>query len=69
MLDLQTIDGIVYVVLVIALVVLVVMIIYNLIRLIICIRDIRKLEQALKELDTMPIDEWEAKWSEFVNKY
>ena len=69
MLGLQTIKGIVDVAFAIVIVVLVVILIYNLIQLGICIWNLHKWNQALKDRDTMPIDEWEAKWSEFVNKY
>ena len=68
MLDLQTIKGIVCVALAIVIVVSVVMLVYSLIQLVICNRDIRKLKQAMQDLDTMPIDDWEAKWGDYIQK-
>lgn len=68
MIDLHTARGIALLVCCIVMTISSVSLIYNLIHLVIINRQIRKLEQALKELDTTPLDEWEAKWAEFVNK-
>lgn len=38
------------------------------INLVIINRRIRKLKQALEELGTMPLDEWEAKWADYIQK-
>ena len=66
--DLHTAKGIALLVCCIAMAILGVWLIYNLISLVIINRRLRKMAQALEELDTMPLDEWEAKWAEFVNK-
>jgi len=68
MIDLHTSRGIALLVCCIVMAIFSVSLIYNLIHLVIINRQIRKLEQALKELDTMPLDEWEAKWADYIQK-
>ena len=68
MIDLHTSRGIALLVCCIVMAIFSVSLICNLIHLVIINRQIRKLEQALEELGTMSLDEWEAKWAEFVNK-
>lgn len=66
--DLHTARGIAFLVCCIDMAILGVYLIYESINLVIINRRICKLKQALEELGTMPLDEWETKWSEFVNK-
>ena len=47
---------------------LVIAVIYCLINLLLIAIDLRKIQNALIELNTMPLDEWEAKWGEWVDK-
>lgn len=47
---------------------LAVIVIITLIRGAIALHNITKLQTAKKELREMPIDEWESKWGEFVQK-
>lgn len=47
---------------------LAVIIVIILIRGAIALHNIAKLQTAKKELSEMPIDEWESKWGEFVQK-
>ena len=53
----------IYIVLVMAAILIII-----LIRFAISMHKTEKLQTALKELHEMPIDEWESKWGEFVQK-
>lgn len=66
--DLHTSRGIALFVLFIGMVILGVWLIHGLICLVIINRRLRKMAQALEELDTMPLDEWEAKWADYIQK-
>ena len=66
--DLHTARGITLLVCCIAIAILSVWLIYGLISLVIINRRLRKMAQALEELDTMPLDEWEAKWANYIQK-
>ena len=68
MIDLHTARGIALFVLFIGIAILGVWLIQGLISLVIINKKLRKMAQALEELGTMPLDEWEAKWREFVQK-
>ena len=45
-----------------------VLLIHGLISLVIINRRLRKMAQALEELGTMPLDEWEGKWADYIQK-
>ena len=66
--DLHTSRVITLLVCCIAIAILSVWLIYEMISIVIIRRRIRKLAQALKELDTMPLDKWEAKWANYIQK-
>lgn len=66
--DLHTARGIALLMVFIVIVILGVWLIYGLISLVIINRRLRKMAQALEELDTMPLDEWEAKWADYIQK-
>lgn len=66
--DLHTTRGIALVVSFIGIAILSVWLTHGLISLVIINRRLRKMAQALEELDTMPLDEWEAKWADYIHK-
>ena len=66
--NLHTARGIALMVCCIAMAILSVWLIYESISLVIINRQIRKLNQALEELGTMPLDEWGAKWADYIQK-
>jgi len=68
MIDLHTSRGIALLVCCIAMAILGVWLIHGLISLVIINRRLRKMAQALAELDTMPLDEWETKWADYIHK-
>lgn len=66
--NLHTARGIALLVSFIVMAILGVWLIYESINLVIINRRIRKLKQALEELGTMPLDEWEVKWADYIQK-
>ena len=66
--DLHTARGIALLVCCIWMAILGVWLIHGLISIVIINRRIHKLKQALEELGIIPLDEWEVKYAEFVNK-
>ena len=68
MFDLHTERGIALLVCCIAMAILGVFLIHGLISFVIINRRLRKMAQALEELGTMPLDEWETKWADYIQK-
>ena len=66
--DLHTARGIALFVSFIGMAILGVWLIHGLISLVIINRRLRKTAQALEQLGTMPLDEWEAKWADYIHK-
>ena len=66
--DLHTSRGFALFVSFIGMAILGVWLIHGLISLVIINRRLRKIAQALEELGTMPLDEWEAKWADYIQK-
>jgi hypothetical protein len=66
--DLHTARGFLLFVSFVVMAILGVMLIHGLISLVIINRRLRKMAQALEELGTMPLDEWEAKWADYIHK-